>query len=251
VAVLRQGKWVDLGQLGDATEVIALTVYNGCLYAGSIPRAEVFRLDRDNRWTSVRRLYDPPGFQPAPVGSGDKSVQDWTRASGFAVFQGKLFASTATCYRELIDPAVSDETRGEVYAYAAGEAVSLDRDMQAGWRRVAAVRRGRQLSLYVDGRLAATQQNEGEPLDISNSVPLQIGFGPQAHFTGRIREVRLYNRALRAEEVRLLSEPRQTTGNDKSDRHALHTDLRGGKRSQAFAVRETAAVRLRDAPPEG
>ena len=31
VAVWRENKWVDLGQLGDATEVIGLTVYDGNL----------------------------------------------------------------------------------------------------------------------------------------------------------------------------------------------------------------------------
>ena len=39
----RGGKWEDLGRLGDSTEVVGLTLYNGSLYAGAIPRAEVFR----------------------------------------------------------------------------------------------------------------------------------------------------------------------------------------------------------------
>lgn len=220
VGVWRHGKWVDLGQLGDSTEVIALTVYNGSFYAGSIPRAEVFRLDADNRWTSIRRLFDPPGFEPEPVGSGAKGVQNWTRASGLAVYQGKLFASTATCYREMIDPAVSSETRGEVYSFAAGAGVSLDRDMGAGWRRVAAVRHGHTLSIYVDGRLVASTESDGEPLDVSNDAPLQIGFGPQANFAGKIREVRLYNRALDKEEVRQLHEPQSTAGKPKSPSRA-------------------------------
>ena len=44
IAVWRDGKWVDKGQPGDATEVIGLTVYNGSFYAGTIPRAELFRM---------------------------------------------------------------------------------------------------------------------------------------------------------------------------------------------------------------
>ncbi|HEX2474107.1 MAG TPA: hypothetical protein VHK01_05150, partial [Lacipirellulaceae bacterium] len=67
VAVWRDGHWTDLGRLGDATEVTALTTYNGCFYAGTIPRAEVFRFDGPNQWTSIRRLFDPPGFEPVPV----------------------------------------------------------------------------------------------------------------------------------------------------------------------------------------
>ncbi len=207
VAVLRDGNWIDLGQLGDATEVIALTVYNGGLYAGSIPRAEVFRLGADNNWTSTGRLFDPPGFEPAPVGSGAKEVQDWTRASSLAVYQGKLFASTATCYREMIHPPLPNEARGTVYAYAAGAGVSLDRDLGAGWKRVAAVRRGSTLSLFVDGKLAAKSETHGAPLDVSNDKPLLIGTGPQAPFAGKIREVRLYGRALDEAEVLKLTQP--------------------------------------------
>jgi hypothetical protein len=206
VAVLRDGKWVDLGRLGDATEVIALTVYNGSFYAGSIPRAEVFRFDPGNKWTSTGRLFDPPDFEPAPVGAGTKDVQDWTRASSLAVYQGKLFASTATCYREMIQPPLANEARGTVYAYTAGAGVSLDRDMGAGWKHVAAVREGNSLRLYVDGKLAAKAETPEKPLDVSNDKPLLIGAGPQAPFAGKIREVRLYNRTLKAEEIQKLNQ---------------------------------------------
>ena len=33
----------------------------------------------------------------------DADVEDWTRASSMRVFQGKLFCTTATCYRALIE----------------------------------------------------------------------------------------------------------------------------------------------------
>ena len=79
VAVRRDDKWVDLGQLGDATEVIGLTTYNGSLYAGTIPRAELFRFDAPGKWSSVRRLFDPPGFEPVAVGSGAKAVRRKSR----------------------------------------------------------------------------------------------------------------------------------------------------------------------------
>ena len=39
------GGWTDLGRLGDALEINALSVYNGQLYGGTIPRAEVFRFN--------------------------------------------------------------------------------------------------------------------------------------------------------------------------------------------------------------
>jgi len=205
VAVLRKGKWVDLGRLGDATEVIALTVYNGSFYAGSIPRAEVFRFDGDGGWTSMRKLFDPPGYVPVPVGSGAKAVEDWSRASSLAVFQGKLFASTATCYRTMLDSPPKDDIRGKVYSFATGAAVSVDKDLGPGWKHVAAVRERRELKIYVDGELAATSPIEDDKLDIACDAPLRIGFGPQAHFCGKIRDVRLFNRAISKDEVRALN----------------------------------------------
>jgi hypothetical protein len=97
-AVRRDDKWTDVGRLGDATEIVGLSVYNGSFYGGSIPRAEVFRFDGPNKWTSVGRLFDPPDFELVPVGSHETAVQYWSRASSLTVYQGKLFSSTATCY---------------------------------------------------------------------------------------------------------------------------------------------------------
>lgn len=204
VAVLRDGKWVDLGRLGDATEVTGLTVYNCNLYAGTIPRAELFRYEGSGNWGSVRRLFDPPGYDPVPVGSGAKEVQDWSRASSLTVYQGKLFVSTATCYRTMIEPLRKEEMRGKVFAFKTGSCVSFDRDLGGGWKHVAAVRSGKQLQLFVDGELVASATSNGPPLDMSTDAPLCIGIGPQGHFDGKLREVRLYNRALSEEGVRVL-----------------------------------------------
>jgi hypothetical protein len=207
MAVRRGGKWIDLGRLGDATEVVGLTVYNGSFYAGTIPRAELFRFDGPNQWTSIRRLFDPPGFEPVPVGGGGPGVADWSRASSLAVFQGQLFVSTATCYRTNIDLPLQGEIRGKVYSFSAGVAVSSDRDFGPGWKHIAAVRDGRALKLYVDGRITATSTAASD-LDISDDAPLKIGFGPQSHFRGKIRDVRLYNRALAEAEIHSLHQLR-------------------------------------------
>jgi len=205
VAVLRDGKWVDTGRPGDATEIVGLTVYNGSLYGGSIPRAEVFRFDGPQKWTSVGRLFDPPGFELVPVGSYAKGIEDWTRASSLTVFEGKLFSSTATCYRAQIDPPVQGDIRGKVFEFATGSAVSLDRDLGPGWKKIAAVRDGKTLKLYVDGKPAAIAADSAPGADVSNDSPLQIGLGSQAHFHGKIREVRLYDRALGSDEVQKLA----------------------------------------------
>ena len=204
VAVRRDSKWVDLGRVGDATEVIGLTVYNGSLYAGTIPRAELFRFDGPDKWSSVRRLFDPAGFEPVAVGSGAKEVQDWSRASSLTVYQGKLFVSTATCYRTLIDPPQDGGIRGKVFSCQTGSCVSVDRDLGSGWKQVAAVRRGKELQLFVDGEQVASAMSDGTPLDMSSDAPIRIGFGPQGYFDGKIRDVKLYDRALSAGRIKVL-----------------------------------------------
>jgi hypothetical protein len=65
------------------------------------------------------------------------------------------------------------------------------------------VRRGTELRLYVNGQLSsACQAPQDRIFDLSNSCPLRIGFGQQAHFAGAIADVRLYSRALEVDEVR-------------------------------------------------
>jgi hypothetical protein len=205
VAVWRGGKWVDRGRLGDATEVVGLTTYNGCLYGGTIPRAEVFRYESGDRWMSVRRLFDPPGFEPVPVGSRDsRGVADWSRSSSLAVFAGKLFVSTATCYRRMLEFPRPDEARGRVYAYSAGASVSHDRDLGPGWKHLTVVRDQRELRIHVDGRLMSSAEIADPSIDVSNEAPLRIGGGMQDTFHGRMRDVRLYNRALSAPEIEAL-----------------------------------------------
>jgi hypothetical protein len=39
---------------------------------------------------------------------------------------------------------------------------------------------------------------------LSSDAPLRIGFGPQGYFDGKIREVRLYDRALNEDAVKVL-----------------------------------------------
>jgi hypothetical protein len=214
VSAFRRGQWHDAGRLGDATEIVGLTVYNGSFYGGSIPRAEVFRFDGQQNWISIGQLFDFQGIEVVPVGSFAKGVEDWTRASSLTVYRGRLFSSTATCYRAQIDAPRPDETRGKVYGITIGAGVSLDRDLGAGWKHVAAVRIGNKLNLYVDGKAVASSESDGELLDITNGAPLQIGFGPQSFFSGKIRDVRLYNRALDESEVSDLHQSSNAGGVD-------------------------------------
>jgi hypothetical protein len=123
-----------------------------------------------------------------------------------ASFQGKLFVGTGSCHGRA--SSIADPSQGRVYATRAGRVVSHEYDIGAAWTHVAAVRRGRELSLYVDGQLSQTTQSAIDAVfDVSNHAVLKIGSGPQSHFHGKLREIRLYNRALGEKEV-----------------HSIHTD---------------------------
>ena len=57
--------------MAEALKVNSLAVYNGKLYGGSIPRAEVCRYDAPAGWTSLKRFYSPPGWKPGYHGAPD------------------------------------------------------------------------------------------------------------------------------------------------------------------------------------
>jgi hypothetical protein len=93
-----------------------------------------------------------------------------------------------------------------VHALEAGKCVTYDRELAPGWRHLAAVRQGDRLKLYVDGKLEATSTAmERDTFDVSTDVPLRIGSGTHDHFNGRLSDLRLYGRALSAEEVAALA----------------------------------------------
>jgi hypothetical protein len=206
IAVWRGGRWQDSGHPGDATEVIGMATYNGTLFAGTIPRAEVFRFAGGTGWISIGRLFDPPGFQPVPVGSADAAgVADWSRSTSISTFGGRLYSSTGTCYRRMVDPPRPNEMRGKVFSVSEGASVMFDRDLGPGWKHLAATRDHGTLKLYVDGHLQASAAAGSATYDVSNREPLLIGFGPVDYFSGKLREVRLYNKAISTEEIRQLA----------------------------------------------
>jgi len=64
------------------------------------------------------------------------------------------------------------------------------------------VRRGNRLELYIDGKLEVTSPPFSAPdFDLSNAEPLRIGSGETDCFAGKIREVRIYKRALVPAEI--------------------------------------------------
>jgi penicillin amidase len=197
------GRWLDCGRLGDALEINALNVHNGQLYAGTIPRAEVFRYAAgapdtgSPAWSSVGRFLDPAGYE-------FKTPNEWARVTSLTTFQGRQYASLGSCTSSRLDAPC--DFRGRVFAMQAGPCVSVDRDLGPGWKHLTAVRRGNRLDLHVDGRLAATSPAfRPAAFDLSSDSPLRIGFGEVDYFSGRIRDVRLYGRALGSDEIAALA----------------------------------------------
>lgn len=163
-------RWVNMGQLGEEKEVMAVSVYNGKLYAGTLPLAQVYRYDGGTTWTNTGQL--------------DRTQNvTYRRAWSMAVYKGKLYCGTLPS--------------GHVFSVEAGKCVTYDRELKPGWRHLAAVRNLNGLELYVDGERVATSSTlDPADFDISNDVPLRIGFGAHDYFRGRISDVRIYNRAL-------------------------------------------------------
>ena len=202
--------WKDCGRPEDSTEINALTVYNGKFYAGCLPRAAVYRYEGGRGWTPIRKFHSPEGWEPLPA-EADSSlpgywpgVREWARLTSLSAYDGKLFACVGSCTASVLDAPC--DHRGEVFCMEAGKCVSYDHDLGHGWSHMAAVKGDGRLRLYVNGRqTAASSPFDPVEYDTSTDEPLRIGSGEMDCFSGRIREVRVYNRALSDGEIGRLS----------------------------------------------
>jgi hypothetical protein len=65
---------------------------------------------------------------------------------------------------------------------------------------------GGKLLLFVDGELKVSSSSfNRDDFDLSSTLPLKIGCGPNDFFHGRLRNIRLYNRALTLDEISSLA----------------------------------------------
>lgn len=194
-----KSRWRQMGRLGDSTEVMAMNVYNGKLYAAAIPRAEVFRYERDADWTSLRRLFGPPGWRPVLVANmrrplnGDQRMREWTRVTSLTEHAGLLYASIGSCTSAAIDAPA--DIRGSVQAFGVGVVATTPRSLEPGWHHIAAVRRGSSVSVWVDGREAASATGQ-LPGSIATDVALRIGEDETGPYGDAIAEFRAEDRAL-------------------------------------------------------
>lgn len=176
-------KWTHAGRLGEEKEVMGMSVYNGQMYAGTLPFADVYRYDGGNKWVTTGRLDLTPDVR-------------YRRAWSMAVFDGKLFCGTLPS--------------GHVLSLEAGKSATYDHALPAGWHHLAAVKSKDKLHLYLDGHLVS-RSTKFEPAiyNLDTRGPLKIGFGQHDYFNGKMKDVRIYNRALVASEIKELSASRE------------------------------------------
>ena len=168
-------QFTSLGSLGCEKEVMAMAVYNGKLYAGTLPTGEVYRCDDPTNWALTGRLDPTPDVR-------------YRRIWSMAVYNGKLFAGTLPS--------------GHVWSLEAGKCATLDKALPAGKHHIAAVKEGGILKLYLDGTCVAKSNSTiPEDYDFRTDAPLRIGFGEHDYFNGKMKDLRIYNRALDANEV--------------------------------------------------
>jgi hypothetical protein len=171
--------WEDVGRLGEELETMPLLVYNGKMYGGTLPLAEVYRYDGSTTWTKIGRVDMTPDVR-------------FRRAWSMAVYQGRLFVGALPS--------------GRVLSIEAGRNATLDKSLPSGWHHVAAVRDADRLRLYVDGKLVSESAPiTNEQYNLSSSADLNVGFGAQDFFKGRMADVRIYKGVLSETEIRQLA----------------------------------------------
>ncbi len=196
VAAYRDGTWTDCGRTGrrdERVEINAFAVYNGKLYAGTLPGAGLWRYERGAEWTLCTELLkDRPRLAP---------LKEWARLTSLSVYDSKLFATVGSCLGCISDAPF--DVRGKVFSLETGRSVTYDSSLAPGWKHIVAVRERGKLKLYIDGELCASSSPfaPGDCCDVTTDEPLEIGFGEVDYFSGRMREIRLYSRALGEAEV--------------------------------------------------
>jgi|694.fasta_scaffold07396_8 hypothetical protein len=171
--------WIDTGKLGQELEAMPLLIYNGKMYGGTLPLAEIYRYDGDNDWKLLGRVDSTPNVK-------------YRRAWSMAAYQGRLFIGTLPS--------------GCVKSLEAGKNVTYDQALTTGWHHIAATRSEKLLKLYIDGKLVAESSAfEGQDYDLTVNQPLQIGFGAQDFFRGRLADVRIYRGELLPNQLQRIS----------------------------------------------
>ena len=168
--------WINTGRLGTEKEVMGMAVYNGKLYAGTLPLAEVYRYDGKDNWVSTGQLDKTPDVR-------------YRRAWVTAVYDGKLFCGVLPS--------------GHVLSLEAGKSVTYDRALSAGWHHLVAVKSDDRLTLYIDDtHFAESTTFDRAIFNLNTQGPLKIGVGQHDYFNGKMKDLRIYDRALSPPDIK-------------------------------------------------
>jgi len=171
--------WLHRGRLGAEKEVMGISLYNGQLYAGTLPFADVYRYDGGTKWSSTGRLDHTPDVR-------------YRRAWSMAVFQGKLYCGVLPS--------------GRVLSLEAGKSATYDHHLASGWQHLTAVKDQEHLKIYLNGdQVSRSTRFDSSLFDLATDQPLKIGFGQHDYFNGKMKDIRIYDRALTTAEVRVLA----------------------------------------------
>lgn len=167
--------WSDLGLMGAEKESMAVSVFNGNLYAGTLPGGYVYRYTANKSWvlSGVLEEYDP--------------AFDYRRVWSMAVYKGQLFAGTLPS--------------GKVWSLRNDPLATYDYSLSSSWHHATITYDLKQLCLYTDGKCVSSANFPDSGVIDLSEVPLVIGRGPQCHFSGRIREIEIFDSAMSADEV--------------------------------------------------
>lgn len=169
--------WTDAGMMGEELEVMGVSVFNGHLYGGTLPGGYVYRYRGGTEWERIGVLEEP------------NAEIDYRRVWTMAVHRGRLFAGTLP--------------GGKVWSLENDPLATGDETLGDGWHKVAVTFDSGKLALYVDGKPVSQAEDvsQGGLTPLQAAVPFMLGRGPQSVFSGRLRELELYDRALTAEEI--------------------------------------------------
>ena len=163
--------------IGYEREVMAASLYNGKCYVGTLPMANIFRMDED-KFTFFGNIDNHPGSH-------------LRRAWSMAVYRGALYAGSLP--------------QGKVMSSRTGAVVTHDHALPSGWRHLAVVRGNNELILSLDGQIVARNPVPAA-LNLNTPKPLCIGGAAIGHaFRGALRDVRFYPHALAPEEIHELA----------------------------------------------
>ncbi|TMV43267.1 LamG domain-containing protein [Paenibacillus mesophilus] len=168
-------QWSNYGLMGSELEVMGISMFNGKLYGGTLPGGHVYRYAGDGAWT-LSGVLEP-----------ENPDIRYRRVWSMAVYGGELYAGTLP--------------GGKVWSLRNDPLVTLDRSVTDGWHRTVITYDLERISLYLDGVLVSSAPIDPAKLNDLGSTPLVLGKGPQSHFSGKIREVELFDAAISEQEV--------------------------------------------------